>query len=162
MPDTAATIRDAARILLLDDEDRLLLFRIDDMPRPGITLWLTPGGGVQPGESFEEAALRELWEETGLRDVPLGPCVWRREWRGQGPGGLLEQRERYFLVRCACFEPVRDHFEAHEHEMMAAHRWWRLEEIVASRDYFIPRHLGRLLAPLMAGEIPPEPIDCGV
>lgn len=37
--------------------------------RDGTGYWVLPGGGVEPGESFESACLRELAEETGLHGV---------------------------------------------------------------------------------------------
>ena len=35
--------------------------------RPRYDDWSLPKGKLDPGESFEEAAVREVWEETGLR-----------------------------------------------------------------------------------------------
>src|SRR6478735_6313629 len=56
--------RPAARILLVDGEDRVLLMRFTPDDRP--PLWCTPGGAVDPGESYAQAARRELWEEVGV------------------------------------------------------------------------------------------------
>ena len=53
--------RPAARVLLLDAKDRCLLF---SWKPPNV--WITPGGGLEPGDTYEQAALRELLEETGL------------------------------------------------------------------------------------------------
>ncbi len=43
-------------------------------------------------------------------------------------------------------------------------RWWSVEEIVAHTGYetFVPRDLGRLLVPILAGEIPAEPLEIGL
>lgn len=69
-------IRQAARVVLLDDRDRVLLFRGFDPAHPDRgSWWFTPGGGINPSESLEEAAPRELAEETGIREVTLGPCI---------------------------------------------------------------------------------------
>src|SRR5699024_5779123 len=72
--------RRAARVLLLDDRDRLLLVRGHDVDDPGRTWWFTLGGGIDPGESAREAAVREVQEETGLRIAEgdlTGPVLTR-------------------------------------------------------------------------------------
>jgi 8-oxo-dGTP pyrophosphatase MutT (NUDIX family) len=155
--------RPASRVLLLDDDDRLLLFRIP--PEGAVsrrTVWLPPGGGVQEGETYLEAAVREVWEETGLQDVAIGPCVWRRSHVFEFGGRLIEQREQYFVARCAWFEVVKDNWEAHEHTFMAEHRWWRAEEVIESDDWFVPRRLAAHLPDIVAGRFPAEPFDIGV
>ena len=71
-------VRPTARAVVIDPEGRVLLFRVLD-PRGGDRIyWITPGGGVQGAETFEEAVRREIWEETGFKDFELGPCVWER------------------------------------------------------------------------------------
>jgi 8-oxo-dGTP pyrophosphatase MutT (NUDIX family) len=88
-------IRQAVRVLLLDENDRLLLFRAED-PANGSVFWFPAGGGVEEGEDAQSAATREIAEETGLTDLQLGPELWHRRhvftWRGVE----LDQRERWF------------------------------------------------------------------
>lgn len=154
-------LRRAARLLVLDEQDRLLLFRVEGggiRPKP---LWITPGGGLHEGESHESAARRELWEETGIEAEP-GPCVWTRRYLFEFNGIWLDEVERFYVVRVEAPELTRDHFEAHEHAFMPEHRWWTAAEIAASDDWFAPRHLAALLPPIVAGDYPPEPIDTGV
>ncbi len=153
--------RAASRVLLLDARDRLLLFRVEgDRPRPK-PLWITPGGGVHEGEGPEAAARRELWEETGIEAEP-GPCVWVRRHVFEFAGVWIDERERFYVVRVDAPELTRANFEAHEHAFMPEHRWWRAEEIAASDHWFAPRRLATLLPPIIAGELPAEPLDCGV
>jgi 8-oxo-dGTP pyrophosphatase MutT (NUDIX family) len=71
------TIRHAVRVLLLDEHDRLLLFRAED-PGTGAVFWFPAGGGIEDGEDAVAAARREVAEETGLTDLQLEAEVWHR------------------------------------------------------------------------------------
>lgn len=78
-------VRRTARSILLDQHDRLLLIKVEDRTvfdpeRPiAAFFWVTPGGEVQGGETYEEAARRELWEETGIEQADLGAWLWTQE-----------------------------------------------------------------------------------
>ena len=52
----------AAGGLLVRDDGRVAVIH-----RPRYDDWSLPKGKLDPGESFEEGALREVWEETGVR-----------------------------------------------------------------------------------------------
>src|SRR4051812_21572658 len=60
--------RDAVRLVVRDSEDRILLFHTQEITLPELGVWWElPGGGIDEGESYLEAAVRELREETGIR-----------------------------------------------------------------------------------------------
>jgi 8-oxo-dGTP pyrophosphatase MutT (NUDIX family) len=154
--------RRAARVLLLDASDRIYLMLFAPGEN-GAGVWITPGGGLEPDETFEQAAARELWEEVGLRDIELGPCVWHRSHTSVYPNGVIEQEERFFVVRVEAHEPG-DHINHDEWEraLITDQRWWTLDEIVAaSNRYFGPRDLAALLAPILLGTYPDEPLILG-
>src|SRR5215203_951509 len=77
-PGPQITVRVAARVVLLDPANRVLLFRYVE-PWSRHAIWATPGGGLEPGETDAAAARREVVEETGLTDVGLSPIIWTRE-----------------------------------------------------------------------------------
>lgn len=151
----APTPRLAARILLLDAANRLLLMQACD-PR-GNFFWVAPGGGLDVGETFELAARRELYEETGQL-ISIGPCVWIRRHSYLWDGRQFDQAERFFIARTTSelVKPMKlDGY-------IVGHRWWSLDEIRASTEIFAPRQLASFLSPLLSGDVPSEPIDCGV
>ena len=153
-------LRQSGRVVLIDERDRVLLFLWDDERLDVRRLWITPGGGLHPGESFEQAARRELWEETGIEGEP-GPCVWERHNLFRFGEHWIEARERYFVLRVPVADVRDDGWSAHERRAFLDHRLWTAEEIVASSELFVPRRLGELLPPLLRGEYPPAPVAVG-
>ncbi|HVD25041.1 MAG TPA: NUDIX domain-containing protein [Gaiellaceae bacterium] len=154
-------IRDAVRAIVLDPDDRTVLVLFDFGRR---TVWATPGGGTNPGESDEEALRRELAEEVGLEGPEIGPHVWIREHLFQDPlGDYAGQRERYYVVRTDRFE-LKPHLSPEQlrEEYVTGVRWWTIDEIEASRETFAPADLGDRLRALVTQGAPDEPIEVGV
>lgn len=152
--------RHAARVLLLDRDNRLLLFRCQE-PGVGRAFWITPGGGLEADETHEQAAARELFEETGLAGVPIGPCVWTRSHTFPWLGKTYRQHERFFLVQVDEHEVDYAAHTADEQQVLTEHRWWSAKAIMqASAEHFAPSQLGLRLDELFANR-PAQPIDVG-
>lgn len=148
--------RPVARVLLAGPERRLLLLHAEDTV-DGHRWWVTPGGGLEPGESFEQAARREVHEEVGV-DVRIGPWVWTRRHAYYVNGQWHDQYERFFVATLDCVDvrPLK------QDGYVVGYRWWDLPELLLSRDDFAPRRLPELWMPLARGDYPVSPIDCGV
>lgn len=158
-------LRDTARVLLIDERRRVLLFHIDDgeplhPSMPGVQVyWLTPGGGCEPGESFEQTAVRELMEETGLSVERLGPLVWYHERLVDLRRGRTLLRERFFLAHIEAPQVSLATLLPYEQLTHLDYRWWSAEELAASGDVFMPVDLPRRLPALLDGQIPAEPLQ---
>lgn len=163
MPSTPAMRRrPAARLLVVDPEGRLLLFKFDfkEGPLAGRRFWATPGGALDPGESFEQAAVRELFEETGLRIETPGPDVARRAAVFQDHDGeRVAADERFYVVRVRSPELSRDGWTDLERQVMTEHRWWSADELRRSGEEIWPHDLADILALVCAGGRGPPPTD---
>ncbi|TAJ81887.1 NUDIX domain-containing protein [Reyranella sp.] len=138
----------SARFLILNDAGLVLLFRFVHKrgPLAGQDFWATPGGGVEEGETLEQAAVRELAEETGLRRDDLGTEIVRREVVLQLPDGEHAiSDERYFVVRVADDILSWENWTDFEREVMVEHRWWSRQELRQTEATVWPENLAEML-----------------
>jgi 8-oxo-dGTP pyrophosphatase MutT (NUDIX family) len=131
-----------SRILLFDQHDRFLLFLTLAPDTSGIARWVTPGGGVDPGESHADAAVRELFEETGLAITDPGEPVWSYDFVVEWDDADHDTGHAEFYVqRTTTFEPSSDGWTDDERVDTLAHRWWTLDELQSTDERYEPREL---------------------
>jgi ADP-ribose pyrophosphatase YjhB (NUDIX family) len=144
------TVRTSARVVLLDEQDRVLLMRGHDPKTPDVSFWFTIGGGVEPGESLRVAAVRELWEETGLTADPAdlrGP-IWRRVAVFPFDGELIRAEELFFALRVRAYDPKPGSLTAVERRSITGNKWCTGADIVEldhTGETVYPYHLDQLL-----------------
>lgn len=146
--------RRAARVLLLDADDRILLARGHDVDQPERSWWFTIGGGIQPGETATAAAVRELMEESGLRlaEAELAGPVLTRSAVFDFYAEHVRQDEVFFLARIeSAGEFSRSGWTEIEHQFMDEIRWWKADELAAVEIEVFPRELPTLVAQLANG-----------
>jgi 8-oxo-dGTP pyrophosphatase MutT (NUDIX family) len=122
-------------MFVIDADNRVLLMHERRDIGSDRSHWITPGGGVEPGESLAQAAMREVYEETGLRlelDAAAEPMYVERVPFTLA-GREIDQTNYYFLVRVPSGLPVEPaaHTEV-EQLVVLGHRWWPLAELAAS------------------------------
>ena len=152
--------RSTVRVLVLDQDGRILLFKDSD-PGIGASWWITPGGGIDPGETEHETVLRELEEETGLRvtaDDVIGPIARRHVQHGYSDL-VVEQDDAFYAVRVPAFEVDTAGHTEEELVTMLASRWWTPDEVAASDEEIWPVLLLDLVALLDTPEAWPVALD---
>ena len=156
-------VRSCVRVVLQDASGRVLLFRAQLESRSSEHWWELPGGGIEPGETYQQTAVRELAEETGLLVslAQVGPPRWRRTstWTARGVRRL--QHEVVVPVRLAADRPpITDGGRTpDELEEYVAARWWDVPDLLASSERFYPGRLPALLPAFLAGAELTEPFE---
>lgn len=157
--------RRTARLIILDPADRMLLISYQgqkdiDPAKPGErAFWYTPGGGIEPGETAEQAALREMEEEVGLTGLPIIAEVARREALVDMFIRVAFCKERYFLVRAPHARIDTSRLAETDVDPILDVRWWDLQAFTASRSPLIPAAVLPLARRLAAGHLPAAPVD---
>lgn len=159
--------RTSVRVVLLDPDGRLLLFATIDptMPETG-TWWELPGGGMEPGETVAQTAVREIAEETGFALTPeqVEPTAWRRTTTYLRRHVRTLQHEHVVVVRLDEAAPVPAAAGRTPEELTEyiGHRWWtpdRVRRAGAEGERFFPGRLPELLGPVLAGATLDEPFE---
>jgi 8-oxo-dGTP pyrophosphatase MutT (NUDIX family) len=155
--------RNAVRVVLADASGRVLLFHVLTPDETPDGWWELPGGGIEPGETYLDATIREIREETGLLLDPaqVRPPTWRRDstWRSRGIRRL--QHEIVVYAQLAADQPpITDGGRTPEEaEDYVTARWWQVPEITSGRERFYPSRLPELLPRFLAGETIDEPFE---
>lgn len=143
--------RKAARLLIINTAHDVLLFRFNhhNDALAGKCYWATPGGGLEEHETFEQAAVRELYEETGIVRDSIGSAVASSTFEMQLPDGeTVRAEERFFIVRIDGTDITQEGWSVHEKSVIDQHHWWTRDALKHTTETVYPLNLLDLLADL--------------
>ncbi|MBS0469438.1 MAG: NUDIX domain-containing protein [Proteobacteria bacterium] len=139
-------IRPTVRVILLDPAGRVLLLHFHNrLTAEPPTLWATPGGGIEAGETMEAAARREIREETGIADLELGPVLRTEDIATERAGEALLFRMTFILARTATTAIDLSGCLPDEKDDILDVRWWTAEALAAGAEAFRPLDLPDLV-----------------
>ncbi|UUZ58398.1 NUDIX hydrolase [Nocardioides sp. B-3] len=150
--------RQTVKLLLVDEEDRVLLIHAKD-PHTGREARYPVGGGIEAGESCQQAAAREAREETGLEGLPMGTSVWTRDDTYRFDGREWQVHEEWLLHSVPHFDPAPAALSEVEARSVMGFGWWTAAELMRTSDTVFPAGLGTPFAGLLRDGPPDVPVD---
>ena len=143
-----ACIRQVGRVIIRNAAGEVFLLRGTDPGEPNRpAFWFTPGGKIDPGETAQEAAARELQEEVGITILPaaLGEVIGAEDVTYRFNGVSYRQSGVFFAVRHESPSLNPEGLNAIEAQTIDTGRWWTLSEIQTTKETIYPAHLGEIL-----------------
>jgi 8-oxo-dGTP pyrophosphatase MutT (NUDIX family) len=160
VPELEPIPRVAARVVLVDPSDAFLLIQSHDPTLADSPVWWhVPGGGLDPGESAEQGAIREIAEEVGIRLPAVGPAVGMRTTRFTFAGNAYVQQESFFVVRLpdrVDVDPAQ--WTDLEKRSTLGWGWWTADEVAASAETIYPGGLVALVTGWLSSGPGAEPV----
>lgn len=152
-------IRKSARAIVINNKNQMFLFQyMFDYLEDSKAIWITPGGSLEEGESFDDALKREVYEELGVQLTKECPEVYYRNpiYTLQS-GEKVQSVEKFFLVALEEESFSFVHWTESEKKRMLAGKWWSEEEIEKSEDEFFTKDILRIMMELSDGNFPVQP-----
>lgn len=146
--------RHAARVILLNNQGRVLLMRGHDEHNPSRSWWFTMGGGIDPGETPQQAAIREVSEEAGITLSPqdlLGPILERTALFDFAQEHIIQHEVFYLAYVADDVAITRDGWTEVERSFVDDLAWMSVPELQNSPCEVFPRGLPGILANLAHG-----------
>jgi len=139
-------MRYTARGILVDKSTKnILLIKYIDKNSPSTIeftegFWVTPGGGVEKNENFEDTLKREILEETGIQNLEIKNCIFSRI--AYVNLNNIEQNmfyERYFLVETDEVIINNENITDGEKEVIKEYKWWSIDELKRTKEVVFPK-----------------------
>jgi 8-oxo-dGTP pyrophosphatase MutT (NUDIX family) len=142
--------RPTARIMLVNEGKEVLLYKTHFDPEVQLPpRWLTPGGGIDEGETAQEAAVRELFEETGMRvdEKDLGEPILVASGTWLWGDGVHSHTYTDTIYRfdVETFSPDTSGFTQDELRDVLEIKWWNVQELLDSEEQLAPQELAAWL-----------------
>ena len=136
--------------MIVNELDELLLFQYKDEHKPN-PFWATVGGELVGNETYEQAAARELYEETGLRAQVGDILLEREEVFAVARSVPALWKEKYFLVKCSSDSNIyAAQWTDEEKSTIQKWNWWSLDSMKKEPEgAFLPLCLPDLLAKVL-------------